>query len=651
MFKRILTLTLAALIIFTTITFAATTPAQTVWKSSLDNLKSLGVVTDSDLKTTGNISRAIFSKLIINATGNSEMAKSLSGSSTFPDVSAKSAYCGYINASIQKGYMSALVDGTFKPNNALTFAQLCTAVVRALGYSDNDIFGGWPAGYIEKASSLGITTGFTFKSGDSVPVTTAIVAIDRMLDTYVKKANPADSDKTLKDSVGLTDDLDNLVYGKPEVAFNFNPSSKKLGSITFNPNIPILRDTVNNSVSPATSVVGEAITLSDIKDKDVVYPVYSKLNVLIYYLVVDNKVDGQITSILPNKYAPKSVKINNVEYQLGDYANVKKFNSSTGAFKVGDTVSVVLGYDGKVVDAYYTDNSDNKDYAFVENTSTMVSKEAADYGKTYYTVDLMLVDGTTKTYKVTEDQSQYKWRLVKYSFVTDDTVTLMNLNYMSPTDVTIDKYEKKINQSYAADNIKIFDYTDSTVKLVNLNDIPNGILRAGKVQFIGTTGDFSDVNVMLVNDVFDEQYKNCVVQKIQVPDGKKVTSYTYTLSSGSNQYTYTSAKEIIGAAVGSVLKMKTYNNNISSFEQVKDPDALGWYVQAVDSKRIMLNNWVYMFSPDMTVYMIDYAGNLTTKKVADIVKGTSPQYSYIKMYCDRPLNNGGKVQTIVISTK
>lgn len=650
MFKKILALTLALIIALSTIAFAANTPSQTVWKDSLNELKSLGVIADSDFKTTGNMSRAIFSKIIVTATGNNDMAKSLAGSSTFADVSAQSAYCGYINAAIKKGYMSALADGSFRPNNALTMAQICTAVIRALGYTDSDIAGGWPGGYIEKAANLGITKDFALKSGDSVPITTAIVIVDRMMNTYIKRVNSGDGDKTLKDSIGLVDDQSNLTYGKPEIAFNFKPSTKKLGSITFNTSLPILKNTVNNSVTPAANTVGESITINDIKDKDVVYPVYNKLNVLIYYLVVDNKVDGQITSILPSKYAPKSIKINSIEYQLGDYANLSRFNSSKGAFKVGDTVSVVLGYDGKIIEGYYTDNSDNKDYAFVQNTSTVVSKDAADYGKLYYTVDLMLIDGTTKTFKVKEDPGQYKWRLVKYSAVTDDTITLMSLNYMTPTEVTFDKYEKKINQSYAADNIKIFNYTDSTVRLVNINDIPNGILRAGKVQYIGNSGDFSDVNILLINDVFEEQYKNCVVQKIQVPDGR-VNSYTYTLLSGSNKYTYTTQAEIPGATVGAIFKMKMYNNSINSFVQIKDPDALGWFVQALDSKRIMINNWVYMFNPEMTVYLVDYAGDISVKKVADIVTGTNAAYTSVKLYCDRPLNNGGKVQTIVISMK
>jgi len=62
-----------------------------------------------------------------------------------------------------------------------------------------------------------------------------------------------------------------------------------------------------------------------------------------------------------------------------------------------------------------------------------------------------------------------------------------------------------------------------------------------------------------------------------------------------------------------------------------------------------MNDWVYMYSPDMTVYIKDYSGNLTAKKIADVTIGSSANYGSIKLYCSRPLNNGGKVQAIVIS--
>ncbi len=647
---KILTFTMiSAFIMSSTIAYAATRE-QTDYGEAAAKLKLWGIINDSDLKNS-KMTRELFSKLIINSTGNYELAKSMEGSTTFSDVSVKSEYCGYINAAAKLGYLQAYSDGKYRPSAYITFAQLCTAVVKALGYTQTDITGTWPAGYIEKAKSLGLTNGNALTAESNVSTADALVILEIMLNTNIKKVNSQAADQTLIEATGLLDDQNNWVYSKPEIAFNFKPSTMKLGAINFRSDIPVLRDTVNNTSVPSTNVVGEIIAISDIKDKDVVYEVYNKLNVLKYYLVVDNRIDGEITSILPSKYSPKKVQINNVDYELGQYAKLNKFDSTNGSFNVGDTVTAVLGYDGKIVDAYYTDNSDVEDYAFVVGTSTNVSKKAADYGKLYYTVDLMEVDGTTKTYRIADDPAQYRWTLIKYSILSDDYIAILKVSYNVPSgnQIIIDRYEKKIGQSYITDNIKIFNYTDSTVSLLKWSDIPNGTLPAGKVQYIGTTGEFGDVNIIVTSDVLNQQYKNYVVQKITVPDGKKTTNYTYNLLSGTTSYTYTSKSEIPGAVVGSVFSMKMYNNQISTFNSIVNPDAQGWYVQAIDAKRLKMGEFVYLFGPEVSFYQKDYSGNLVSKKLTDINTGTESSYGSIKLYCDRPFNNGGKIQYVIIS--
>ncbi len=655
MLKKIITLTMiAVLCISTTFSFAATsTQTQSAWKDTLAKLEVMGIVNESDLNTTGKMTREVFSKIIINSSGNYELAQSLKGSTTFADVSKTSALCGYINAAVNKGYLSAYADGKFKPKNNVSFAQLCTAMVNALGYTSGDIAGIWPKGYIEKAKSLGLTTGFNYNTYDEISTSSVITMIGRMLNTDIKKNNTADKNITLKESAGLTNDQANWVYGEPEIAFNFNSDTRKLGNIIFKENIPILRNTIDNGVSPATSVIGEQITLDDIKDKDVVYEVYNKLNVLIYYLVIDNKIEGSITSIHPSKYAPTAIEINNAKYDLGEYAKIEKFNSSNETFNVDDHVSVVLGYDGKVVDAYYVEDDNNKEYAFVVDCETKVSEAAADYGKTYYTVKLMHVDGTTKTYKISQNASDYKWKLVKYSSVDDETVTLLNLGYRTDSEIVADRYLGKIGQNYIADNVKIFNYTDESVNLINWNDIPDGTLATGKVKYLATAGDFDDVCVILTNDIFNKQYKNYVVKSIKEPSNKNLADensayYQYNLVFGSDNYTYVSktGTGITGAIVGSVLSMKMYNNKASTFSKIVNYDIIGVRVQAIDSKRIKLNNIVYLLDSNVSIYVKDYKGNLTAKKYADIDLNTD--YSSIKLYLDRPINNGGRVQTIVI---
>lgn len=655
MLKKIITFTmLAVMCISTTFSYAATgTQTESAWKDTLAKLEVMGVVDEADLNTTAKMTREVFSKIIVNSTGNYELAQALKGTTTFSDVAKTSEFCGYINAAANKGYLTAYADGRFKPKTNVTFAQLCTAMISALGYKSSDIVGSWPKGYIEKAKSLGLTNGFNYNTSDEVSTSSVIIMVGRMLNANIKKSSTADKDITLKESAGLTNDQVNWVYSEPEVAFNFNPNTKKLGNITFKANIPILRNTIDNGVSPATSVIGERITLEAIKDKDVVYEVYNKLNVLIYYLVIDNKIEGKITSILPSKYAPTSIKINDVNYDLGENSKIEKFNSTNGSLSVEDHVSVVLGYDGKVVDAYYVQDDNNKEYAFVVDCDTKVSEAAADYGKTYYTVTLMHVDGTTKTYKIAEDASEYKWRLVKYSNVEDKTVKLLKLAYRNDTEIVIDRYQQKIGQSYIADNVKIFNYTDEAVNLINWNDIPDGTLAAGKVKYLAIAGDFDDVCVILTSDIFNQQYKNYVVKSIKEPSDKNLADensayYQYNLASGSENYTYVSktGSGITGAFVGSVLSMKLYNNRVSTFSKVVTPDTIGTRVQAIDSKRIKINNIVYMFASNVAIYYKDYKGNLTAKKYSDIELDTD--YPSIRLYFDRSINNGGRVQTIVI---
>ncbi len=651
LFIKIISLSMVFVFIFSLVfTYAATSQSQSDYSETVDRLKQLGVIDDTDLNTNGKMTRELFAKIIVNSTGNSELAQSLSGSTTFSDVSTASKYCCYVNAAANLGYLSAFSDGKFKPEADLTFAQLCTAMVKALGYTASDIVGAWPNGYIDKAKNLGLTNGYSLGSNSILNQSAAIIMIGRMLNTNIKKANAQETDTTLVDKVGLMDDQSNWVYSKPEVALNFNPDAKKLGNITFRDDIPILRDTYNNTASPATKNVGEIITLKDIKDKDVVYEVYNKLNVLIYYLVVDNKVEGQITSILPSKYSPKTLQINSVDYEFGQYANLNKFNSSLGSYNTGDGVTAILGYDGKVVDAYYQVDENNEDYAFVLNCSTMVSKEAADYNKEYFTVELLHVDGSRKTYKVNIDPYAFKWRLVQYSLINDDTVALLNMTYDISSAFQVDINNKKIGENYVTDNVKIFNYTDYAVKLVRWSDIPNGRLLSGKIKYLGYTGDFNDVNVICAYDLFNEQEKDMVVQSMEKPVSRD-GSYKYELVAGSSKYTYTTKTEIPNAEVGTVLSMKLNNDVIMGYNHITNPVEQWWYVQAVDSKRIKIDNVIYQFSSTVSVYFNDYSGKLSSQPVSNIRVGPNQGYDNIRIYTDRPLDNGGKVTMLVFDLK
>ena len=127
--------------------------------SKLSALEIIGGYPDGTFKPSATITRAEFAKMACVAGGMSESADILGGTtSQFSDVKANEWYTGYINLAVSQGYVKGYPDGTFKPNNTITNAEVITVIMRILGYNDN-LPGPWPVDYVAKAGNLEITTG------------------------------------------------------------------------------------------------------------------------------------------------------------------------------------------------------------------------------------------------------------------------------------------------------------------------------------------------------------------------------------------------------------------------------------------------------------------------------------------------------------
>ena len=146
-------------------------------------LGSLGI-----MQGTGNIrfepnrplTRAEFCKLAVTAMGIDD-ASPYASYTIFPDVHASHWAARYVNAALRhpdfkdnyiiRGY----ADGTFGPDRQLTYGEVCTMLLRMLGYKESDIGPFWPADYIAQANALGLTQGVSIKDAKT-PVTRADAA-------------------------------------------------------------------------------------------------------------------------------------------------------------------------------------------------------------------------------------------------------------------------------------------------------------------------------------------------------------------------------------------------------------------------------------------------------------------------------------------
>jgi|GEM_PF-977416 len=155
-------------------------------QTEANRLQTLGIIAgfpDGTLGLDQTITRAQFAKVIAIATGNEIIADAMVNSPTkFSDAKVGVWYTGYVNVASELGYILGYPDGTFKPNQAITNAEVLTILLRALGYDDR-LPGSWPTDYLAKANELGISDDVTFAAKAAALRGDAFIFTSRTLDT------------------------------------------------------------------------------------------------------------------------------------------------------------------------------------------------------------------------------------------------------------------------------------------------------------------------------------------------------------------------------------------------------------------------------------------------------------------------------------
>lgn len=136
----------------------------TDYEAPVEVLMSLGVVTgypDGTYKPEGAVTRAEMAALIVRTLGLEDTANFV-GASSFSDMAGHWAD-KYVAVIAGKGIVNGYPDGTFKPSAQVSFPEAITMVVRALGYIDGceSLVGAWPVNYLTLAEDLGITDDVT----------------------------------------------------------------------------------------------------------------------------------------------------------------------------------------------------------------------------------------------------------------------------------------------------------------------------------------------------------------------------------------------------------------------------------------------------------------------------------------------------------
>ena len=135
-------------------------------ENQITYLAENGIMTgdpDGNLRLDENITRAEASKVLSVAFDIDSAA-----GESFSDVDELHWANSYIAVMKKSGIINGYPDGTFRPEDNVSYAEFIKMTVEAIGNGEEaKAQGGYPEGYIKEASKLGITAGLAFANDDA----------------------------------------------------------------------------------------------------------------------------------------------------------------------------------------------------------------------------------------------------------------------------------------------------------------------------------------------------------------------------------------------------------------------------------------------------------------------------------------------------
>lgn len=158
---------------------------------NVEILRMMGVIDGMGnglFQPEGLLTRAQFCKMAITLMGKEEATGQYKDFTIFPDVRGTHWAAGFINLAVrgETKLLSGYPNGTFGPDDKVTYAQAVTILMRLLGYKDEEVGAVWPDGYLSTAATIGLTDGLHSGAGAALTRAQAAKLFVNLLSTHKK---------------------------------------------------------------------------------------------------------------------------------------------------------------------------------------------------------------------------------------------------------------------------------------------------------------------------------------------------------------------------------------------------------------------------------------------------------------------------------
>lgn len=500
----------AAMLLTMALPAFATAPASVAEATQVVN--ALGIMTgdeNGNMNLSNLVTRAEFITMAVKATPGGEQVGQ-AATSPYPDVSRSHWASGYVEAGVAAGLVSGYADGTFGPANKITLAEGATIVLQLLGYGSGDFSGAYPTGQLAMYRSLKLDRGIAASADTQLTRQDAMYLFYNLM-TAKNKAGKVYLE-TLGHSLNAAGEIDLLALLNSAMEGPVVAQSNWQSSIPFDVNgATVYRN--GGSASP-----------SAIQNFDVVY--YNQaMNTLWVY---SDKVTGTIQALKPSAASPTSVTVAgrtcDIETSAATYAL-----SSLGEYRLGDTVTLLLGRSGGV--AAVTDGSAA---AASERVGVVTSVDSATYpdgkGGTYtaQTVTMLSTDGQSYSYQ--HNSSGLRAGSLVRVTVSDQTggVTLRTLSSASLSGKVNSAGTKVGNYSFAS-GVEILDVSDQYGVRIYPSRLA-GLNLSGSMVRHYTLNSAGEIDRLILSDATGDMFQYGILTGMTETKVSEFSSvYTYEL--------------------------------------------------------------------------------------------------------------------------
>ena len=453
-------------------------PAAALGSASNTAVQTAITLGGMDAGQTGSLDAAVtrgaFARMLVAFSAYRESAASQGAVGTlYKDVPGSSQWAPYIRIAVQQGWMNGYTDGTFRPDNAVTLEEACTAVLKLLGYKMTDLNGAFPAAQLNKAQELGLRSQLNRAQGQTMNYEDCAMLLYNAL-----TANTA-SGGAYGSTLGFT-----VANGQVDTSTVLLSSLKGPFVASEGTQLPFAPVSVyrNDKVSES----------GELNKYDVYYYSESLQTVWIY----TRRAAGRITAVSPSASAPTAVTVAGTSYQLGSSAVASKISSLNGG-GVGEVVTLLLGMDNEVADVVTGEEADSVFYGVVQTaTRSLVEDNGADV---LQRVAVMCTDGITRTVNVDKSLNYPAGWMVRIDVTPEgENVTAIENRTISGT-VSADA--TMLGDRKLADDVQILDTTTEGVAgTVRPSRLSGVNLKASDVRYY-TTNPQGQIDTLILNDV------------------------------------------------------------------------------------------------------------------------------------------------------